>query len=115
MKKISLLLFSLFIAQMVMAKDHAIVVRNQEKGSKHKTEVKIEQGNESDTIVIVPGVNATDFEVTISDTSGNVVAQYYLSADTSIPVDVNTPDLPDTYVVEVRDNRGIIFSGYEFK
>ena len=27
-----------------------------------------EQGNESDTIVIVPGVNATDFEVTISDT-----------------------------------------------
>ena len=100
---------------MVMAKDHVIVVHTESNETKHKTEVKIEQGNESDTIVIVPGINATDFEVTISDTSGNVVAQYYLSADTSAPVDMNTPDLPDTYVVEVRDNRGIVFSGYEFQ
>ena len=38
-----------------------------------------------------------------------------IAADTSTPVDVNTPDLPDTYVVEVRDNRGIVFSGYELQ
>ena len=34
---------------------------------------------------------------------------------TALSVDVNTPDLPDTYVVEVRDNWGIMFSGYEIQ
>ena len=34
---------------------------------------------------------------------------------TALPIDMNTPDLPDTYVVEVKDNRGIVFSGYEFQ
>lgn len=115
MKRIILCIAVVLSAMLVQAKEQTIVVKKDPLSSKGNTEVKIEQGNESDTIVIVPGVNATDFEVTISDTFGNVVAQYYLSADTSTPVDVNTPDLPDTYVVEVRDNRGIVFSGYEFQ
>ena len=115
MKKIVLFIVVVLSAMLAQAKDHTVVVKGGTTHTPVKTEVKIEQGNESDTIVIVPGVNATDFEVTISDTSGNVVAQYYLSADTSTPVDVNTPDLPDTYVVEVRDNRGIVFSGYELQ
>ena len=34
---------------------------------------------------------------------------------TALSVDVNTPDLPDTYMVEVKDNRGIVFSGYELQ
>lgn len=115
MKKFILCIAVVLSAMLAQAKECTVVVKGGVKQSPTSTEVKIEQGNESDTIVIVPGVNATDFEVTISDTSGNVVAQYYLSADTSTPVDVNTPDLPDTYVVEVRDNRGIVFSGYELQ
>lgn len=115
MKKIVLFIVVVLSAMLAQAKECTAVIKKDPFATKGNTEVKIEQGNESDTIVIVPGVNATDFEVTIRDTSGNVVAQYYLSANTSTPVDMNTPDLPDTYVVEVRDNRGIIFSGYEFQ
>ena len=115
MKKTILLIAVILSAVFAQAKEQTVVVKKDPHFPKGNTEVKIEKGNESDTIVIVPGINATDFEVTISDTSGNVVAQYYLSADTSAPVDMNTPNLPDTYVVEVRDNRGIVFSGYEFQ
>ena len=115
MKKTILLIAVILSAVFAQAKEQTVVVKKDPHFPKGNTEVKIEQGNESDTIVIVPGINATDFEVTIRDTSGNTIVQYYLSADTSTPVDVNTPDLPDTYVVEVRDNRGIVFSGYEIQ
>ena len=115
MKRTILFVAVMLSAIFAQAKEQTIVVKKDPLSSKGNTEVKIEQGNESDTIVIVPGVNVTDVEVTISDTSGNTIVQYYLSADTSTPVDVNTPDLPDTYVVEVRDNRGIVFSEYEFQ
>lgn len=115
MKRIILCIAVVLSAMLAQAKECTAVIKKDPFATKGNTEVKIEQGNESDTIVIVPGVNATDFEVTIRDTSGNVVAQYYLSADTSTPVDVNTPDLPDTYVVEVRDNHGVVFSEYEYQ
>ena len=115
MKRIILCIAVVLSAMFAQAKECTAVIKKDPFATKGNTEVKIEQGNESDTIVIVPGVNATDFEVTIRDTSGNTIVQYYLSADTSTPVDVNTPDLPDTYVVEVRDNRGIVFSEYEFQ
>ena len=97
------------------AKEQTIVVKKDPLSSKGNTEVKIEQGNESDTIVIVPGVNVTDVEVTISDTSGNTIAQYFLPADSKSPINMTTPDLPDYYMVEVRDNHGVVFSEYEYQ
>ena len=115
MKRIILCIAVVLSAMFAQAKDHTIVVKNGIKQSPTNTEVKIEQGNESDTIVIVPGVNATDIEVTISDTSGNTIAQYLLPADTSLPLDITTPDLPDNYMVEVRDNHGVVFSEYEYQ
>lgn len=43
------------------------------------------------------------------------VMQAIVACVTALPIDMNTPDLPDTYMVEVRYNRGIVFSGYELQ
>lgn len=38
-----------------------------------------------------------------------------IAADTSTPINMTTTDLPDYYMVEVRDNHGIVFSEYEYQ
>ena len=55
----------LFTAMLSNAKDHTIVVRGSASSVKGNTEVRVELSNESDSIIVSPGVNVCDILITI--------------------------------------------------
>ena len=64
MKKFSFLFMFLLLAQFVIAGNQKIVVRLTDKGTKHKTEVKVDKDGEGETII----VNPDDATITITIT-----------------------------------------------
>ena len=113
MKRKLLLIAAVMSTLLAQAKDHTVVVKNDPHLPKGHTEVKIDPGIESDSVIITPGIHVTDIEVTIKNTEGSTIAQYWLPTNTPIPLGIKTSDLPEGYVIEVKDNDGFVFSRKE--
>ena len=66
MKRKLLLIAAVMSTLLAQAKDHTVVVKNDPHLPKGHTEVKIDPGIESDSVIITPGIHVTDIEVTIN-------------------------------------------------
>ncbi len=110
MKKNIFVIAVLLTAMSVMAKDYKVVVRGTATNVKGKTEVTVDQSNGSDSIIVAPGLNVTDIQVTVSSVSGGIISHYLLPATGENELDINTPNQSDGCLIEVKDNTGIVYA-----
>lgn len=112
MKKFLFLLVSALIAQFMLAKDHTIVVRSEHGITKGNTEVHVHEGEDVDTITVTPGADVTTITVTVRDLDGTLIQHDVLSA-TGDYLDFSTPSTSNGCLVTLRDDKGVVYSGYD--
>lgn len=114
MKRTSLLLSTMLIAQFLLAKDHVIVIKAGTPSNPQATEVKTDVEDGTETIMVTPASDATVVTATVKDLNGTIVSQN--AVPTSVPDSyvLTTPNLPTGTILEIRDNKGIIYSNYVF-
>ena len=110
MKKIFVLLVILLTVLSAQAKDHNVVIKGDFGQSGSHTEVFVEGDDGSaDTISVVPASDVTTICVVIKDVEGNVVERYNISAKLDNALIINSPLLPDGYILEIRDDKEIVY------
>ena len=112
MSKKKLFVALLFVAILAQAKDHTIVVRGPGHQTKSKTEVTIHEGEDSDTLTVTPGSDITTITVTVRDLEGTLIQHDVLSA-TGDYLDFSTPSTSNGCLVTLRDDKGVVYSGYD--
>lgn len=106
MKKKFLISLVLLIALFIQAKDHVVVVKQENNMPKGATEVTVEPSGSSDSIIVTPGDGITSIQVTVEDVNGGTVSQNVLPVDNPTPLNVNTPD---NGTIIICDNTGIVY------
>lgn len=115
MKKKLMLLLALCFAQMAQAKDYKLVIRNNGTSVKSNTEVKTDLEGETETIMVTPASDATVVTATVKDMNGTIVSQDAVPASVPDSYVLTTPNLPTGTILEIRDNKGIVYSNYVLK
>ena len=106
MKK-SLLALSLFVAMLVQANDHTIVVRGDKPS---QTDNTIVTGKGNDTLTVRPAVDASVIIVTLKDPDGTVLDERQCAATWNDQVTIIAPAaMPHGYFLEVRDDKGFLY------
>ena len=113
MKKTVFIIAAMLTAVTALAKDHKIVVKGDSNLSKGNTEVFVDPTGYSDSIIITPATDASNISVTIKSIYGDVLYLFMLPTDETNEVEVNTPDFPEGYVIEIEDNSGVVYSEIE--
>lgn len=113
MKKTIIAISTLLVVLLAQAKERTIKVNSHGSNVKGKTEVFVDQTNETDSIIITPGTRISDIRVTIKNTLGAVISRYQLPVYGENTIDINTPDLPEGCLIEVEDNTGIVYTNFE--
>ncbi len=103
----------LFTAMLSNAKDHTIVVRGSASSVKGNTEVRVELSNESDSIIVSPGVNVCDILITIKNFYGEIIGQQQLSAYDNNEITISTSDYSEGTWIEIDDNRIKVYWGLD--
>lgn len=114
MKKLFVLVAFLLATFVAQAKDHNVVVKGDFSQSGSHTEVSL-GGNDADadTLSVVPAVDASAIYVLIRDVEGNIVEQYTISAKCKNLLTITSPSLPDGYILEIRDDKEVVYKTYE--
>ena len=76
---------------------------------KGNTEVFVTEGSNTDTLTIVPGIDATDIVVSLADLDGNVIEQQCLPADTNCSTDIIVPNQQNGHLLTVEDNNSMVY------
>ncbi|MBQ8097276.1 MAG: hypothetical protein IJ243_09385 [Prevotella sp.] len=113
MKKEILMIAALFMTLHAQAKDYVIVIRGDNAGQSPRTEVYSKDHPQTDTLSVVPASNVTSIYVTIKDVEGNTIESHYSPAQCNDHFSIITPVLPNGYILEVSDERGVVFARYE--
>ena len=95
----------LFTAMLSNAQDHTIVVRGSASSVKGNTEVRVEQSNESDSVMVSPGVNVSDILITVKNGYGEIIGQQQLSAYDNSEITISTSDYSGGTWIEIDDNK----------
>lgn len=112
MRKVFLLLTALLAAEIASAKDHVIVIKHNGTSVTSNTEVKTEGDADDETITITPDIDATTITVDIKDLSGATVSHAVVLASENAIYTISSPTLPNGYYLEVRDDKGWLYSTY---
>ena len=107
MKKKWLMIAVLFTALLVQAREITIVVRGTHTSNTGSTEVIT---REPDTLSVIPGRGVENIYVTLRDSCGHVVEYYCVPATWEDCLSVVSPSLPNSYTLEIRDDRGVIYT-----
>lgn len=103
---------SLAIALIAQAKEYVIVLKGTSNTIKSNTEVTSKEGC-SDTLTVIPARNINEITISIRDVYGNVHQAYYMPATIDDRFSIITPTLPDGYMLEVKDDRGTIYTDFD--
>jgi len=101
------------IQQQLFAKDYKLVVRDQEKPCTGNTEIHISPDDNTATIVVKPATDVTDIIVKVKDVDGTIVSQSNVPAFVSGTYTLSVPSLSSGTLVEISDNKGIVYTSYE--
>lgn len=100
------LLFSLF----AQAKERTIVIRGKNISSKGWTEVLNEN---SDTLLVSPAKDCENISISIKNTLGVILYFQCVSANYNDLIRVVAPELPESYILEIRDDKGTVYTESE--
>jgi len=106
MKKLTLLFCAALFAVQFVSASHTIVVSTGGPHGKGKTEVSVI----GDTISVTTGLDVTAVEVSVINEEGQNVSQETVPAVTNSSQTVTVPTLPVGYIVEIRDDHGVVYS-----
>lgn len=109
MKKNLFILAALFITQLAQAKDYVFVIKGYTPTNTGKTIVREENGSVTDTLVVTPARDTEFIYVTLKDASGNVIESYWSAARFDDCFTIISPTLPTGYILEVRDDKGMVY------
>lgn len=112
MKRTSLLLTVILIAQFALAKDHVIVIKAGTPSNPQATEVKTD--GDTETITITPATDATTVTATVRDVFGTIMSQDAVSASATGSYVLTVPNLPAGTILEIRDNNGVVYTSYDY-
>lgn len=112
MKKFFLLLIIL-VSYSAQAKDYMVVVRSTHGQSNGHTEVFFDGDEIADTLSIIPAKETTTIYVLLKDIEGRIVEQYIISPFINTPLTISSPQLPNGYFLEIRDNKETVFKTYD--
>jgi len=112
MKRKLLIFAAVFFALCAQAKNKTIVVKGA-RPAIGETEIIVEKSGPTDTLTVVPARDASVITVNLKTLSGNVIQQYTLAATCEDIVDIISPELPEGYFLEVRDDNGVIYTDFE--
>ena len=114
MKKKLLIAICAFTTMTVLAKDHVVIVKKSSSTNvKGKSEVTVDQTNESDSIKVNPGFGITDIQVTVKSLEGTIISKQVIPVDGNSVTEFTTPDIYNDSMIEVMDNTGIIYMDLE--
>lgn len=105
MKKSLMIIAALFVVMFVQAKNRTVVIKGNPVGLTHKTEVT----SVVDTLTISPSREATTIYVILKDVDEKVLEVYTSPAQWDDCFYIITPTLPTGYILEVRDDKGMVY------
>lgn len=114
-KKKNLIVTAALLAavQFGQAKDYKVVIRPIPGTTVSKTEIFVGKNNDADTITVVPGKNATFLTISLKGLDGEVLSSYVLPVGASGAFNIITPELPEGFLLEIKDNNGVVYTGIE--
>ncbi|MCR4916004.1 MAG: hypothetical protein K6A96_09645 [Prevotella sp.] len=106
MKKKIVIVAALFAALLVQAREITVVVRGTFTPNTGSTEVT----RETDTLTVIPGRGVENIFITLRDSCGHVAEYYCVPAGWEDILNVVSPSLPDAYTLEIRDDKGVVYT-----
>ena len=103
------LVAALLMTMLVQAKDRTIVVRAADVLEKGKTVVT---SAGLDTLYVSPGEDVSFLYITLKDVRDNELYQLFVPASFTDNFTIISPELPEGYFLEVRDDKGYIYEEY---
>ena len=110
MKKKILLVAVLLVGLLAQAREITLVVKGTNTSSTGSTEVTTKGTSFSDTLTVVPGKDVENIFITLRDGTGQVREYYCVPAGWEDMLRVITPSLPNSYILEIRDDSGVIYT-----
>lgn len=92
------------------AKDIVVHIKGTLQTGNGHTEVTNIPSVFVDTLTVVPGVNTDTITVRLCDMRGEVLESHSVPATFNDHVFVMSPTLPDGCYIEVRDDKGVIYT-----
>ena len=109
MKKTLFLFLSFACAYFVHAGNHTIVVDGDTPKLKGNTEIK----PETDSIFVKPAIDVSSIMVKVTDTTGSILSVQAVPANVNVTINVQTPALPEGCILEIHDDKGLLYSEHE--
>lgn len=106
MKKVFLSVFVALCALSAYAGDHVIVVKSDDLGHKHQTEVTIDDDGRTEIINVITG---DVVKVLVKDSQGCIVSFFTLTAEEAGGIPVAIPSLLPGEHVEIWVNNRLIY------
>lgn len=101
-------------AQIGLAKDYVLDIKPTNPLSTGHTEVTIRGiGSNPDTLTVIPGKDISHIQVAVSDTKGNKLSDDVIPTIVPQTYRMSLPDMPNGCILEIRDNKGVIYENYE--
>ena len=105
---------ALLAVQISMAKNHVIVIHDVEKPTIGHTEVKVEEGDDDETIItLTPDKEVSTFVVSVKNVKGEVLMQESISAGMRGTYEISTPTLQQGCIFMITDGRDIVYYSHE--
>jgi len=109
-KRKTLLAIGVLIAMFALAKDRTIVVKGKGINEGIKT-VVTSTGN--DTLSVTPGESTTLLVISVKNAQGTILYQQVVPAIYEDHITIIAPELPEGYLMEVKDDRGYIYEEFD--
>lgn len=107
MKKKIVIVAALLAALFTQAREIKVVLKGISESTTGETEVIT---REPDTLSVIPGRGVENIYVTLRDSCGQVMEYYCVPATWEDCLSVVSPALPNSYTLEIRDDRGVIYT-----
>lgn len=115
MKKTKTLLIAamLAVASLAQAKDYHLVIKGKGEIKTPRTEVFVGDNTQRDTITIHPADNVTEIHLSIKTLAGEVIFSRGIPFDLPEQFNIITPHMPEGFLLEIKDNNGVIYTSIE--
>lgn len=111
--KFAVIAVLLMAAQLIWAKDIKVVIKTTGTKPIGETEVFVGRDNEVDTVTVVPGNSVTNLIVSLKRFDGETLSSFFLPVDTPDVLNIITPHMPEGFLLEIKDNNGVVYTGVE--
>lgn len=109
MKKKVFCIVALAIALFAQAKNYTIVIRGTRPSNIGQSVVQTKEDPQTDTLTVLPATDVEYIFVSLKNSAGEVVESYVTSARCEDQVSVITPFIPQGYILQIRDDKGLVY------